>query len=88
MLLLIATMKDLFDRLKEIRIRCKLSQEDIASRIGVNRRTIEKWEKGKSKPLKVMRRELNKHLNFLLERLETNEKYDRLDNTRLPLADV
>jgi len=64
-------MEDLLNRLKEIRKKCLINQEDIASRVGVNRRTIGKWENGETVPHPVLRKELNKHLSFLLERLNS-----------------
>lgn len=36
--------------LKEHRIKCKMTQEFIAERIGVSRQAVSKWENGKSDP--------------------------------------
>lgn len=40
----------LHERIKENRVRCGLSQEKLAERMGVSRQAVTKWEQGKSAP--------------------------------------
>lgn len=42
--------KSLGELLKENRIRCKMTQEFVAERIGVSRQAVSKWENGTSDP--------------------------------------
>ncbi len=42
--------KALGDVLKEHRIRCKMTQEFVAERLGVSRQAVSKWESGASDP--------------------------------------
>ena len=43
-------MSTLGDRIKEARVRCGLSQSELARRIGVRSQTINQWEHNKKKP--------------------------------------
>ena len=45
-----AVCKSLGDALKENRIRCKMTQEFVAERLGVSRQAVSKWENGTSDP--------------------------------------
>ena len=45
-----ATCKSLGEALKENRIRCQMTQEFVAERIGVSRQAVSKWENGSSDP--------------------------------------
>lgn len=48
-----------------IRERLGLTQEQLAQRLGVSFKTVNRWEKGKSKPSPMARRllsELSKHI--------------------------
>lgn len=38
------------DEIKDLRIKCLMSQTDFAKELGVSFSTINRWEKGKSKP--------------------------------------
>lgn len=40
----------LHERIKENRIRCRLTQEELAERMEVSRQAVTKWEQGKSAP--------------------------------------
>ncbi|MGN0998878.1 MAG: helix-turn-helix transcriptional regulator [Faecousia sp.] len=42
--------KSLGDALKGHRIRCKMTQEFVAERLGVSRQAVSKWENGASDP--------------------------------------
>ena len=38
------------EEIKRLRIRCFLTQEDFANKLGVAFSTVNRWEQGKSKP--------------------------------------
>lgn len=41
--------------LKSLRVRCRLTQEEVANRLGISRRTLSKWEQDSSDmPIKYM----------------------------------
>lgn len=42
--------KSLGETLKEHRVRCKMTQEFVAERLGVSRQAVSKWERGDSDP--------------------------------------
>lgn len=42
--------KSLGETLKDHRVRCKMTQEFVAERIGVSRQAVSKWENGTSDP--------------------------------------
>ena len=42
--------KSLGEALKEQRIRCQMTQEFVAERLGVSRQAVSKWENGTSEP--------------------------------------
>ena len=42
--------KALGEILKEHRVRCKMTQEFVAERLGVSRQAVSKWENGASNP--------------------------------------
>ena len=45
-----AVCKSLGEALKEHRIRCKMTQEFVAERLGVSRQAVSKWENGTLDP--------------------------------------
>ena len=45
-----AVRKSLGEALKEHRIRCQMTQEFVAERLGVSRQAVSKWENGTSDP--------------------------------------
>lgn len=46
------------DKIKEIRIRLHLTQEQFAHTVGVSFPTVNKWENGKSRPSQLAQRRL------------------------------
>lgn len=38
------------ERLKELRIRKNMTQDDLATRLGISRQAISKWERGEGLP--------------------------------------
>ncbi|MBQ7800718.1 MAG: helix-turn-helix transcriptional regulator [Oscillospiraceae bacterium] len=42
--------RTLGEALKEHRVRCKMTQEFVAERLGVSRQAVSKWENGSSDP--------------------------------------
>lgn len=46
------------DRVKAIRTRLGLSQQGLAERLGVSLNSVNRWERGHTKPLTVMVRQL------------------------------
>lgn len=45
-----AVRKSLGEVLKEHRVRCRMTQEFVAERLGVSRQAVSKWENGTSDP--------------------------------------
>ena len=45
-----AVCRSLGEALKEHRIRCRMTQEFVADRLGVSRQAVSKWENGTSDP--------------------------------------
>ena len=45
-----AVKQSLGETLKEHRVRCRMTQEFVAERIGVSRQAVSKWENGTSDP--------------------------------------
>lgn len=45
-----AVRKSLGETLKEHRVRCHMTQEFVAERLGVSRQAVSKWENGTSEP--------------------------------------
>ena len=45
-----AACKSLGEALKEHRLRCQMTQEFVAERLGVSRQAVSKWENGTSDP--------------------------------------
>jgi len=59
------SVKDLFvehliAKVKELRRRKGWAQEDLAREIGVSLSTVQRWEKQRTKPVRLARRELAK----------------------------
>ena len=44
------TRKSLGEALKENRLRCQMTQEFVAERLGISRQAVSKWENGTSDP--------------------------------------
>lgn len=45
-----AVRKSLSEKLRENRVRCKMTQEFVAEAVGVSRQAVSKWENGISDP--------------------------------------
>ncbi len=45
-----AVRKNLGEAIKEHRLRCQMTQEFVAERLGVSRQAVSKWESGASDP--------------------------------------
>lgn len=45
-----AMRRSLGETLKEHRVKCKMTQEFVAERLGVSRQAVSKWENGSSDP--------------------------------------
>lgn len=45
-----AVLGSLAERLREYRVRCKMTQEFVAEAVGVSRQAVSKWETGASDP--------------------------------------
>ncbi len=53
-------MKELRERVKQLRKRKGWAQEDLAREIGVSLSTVQRWENKGGKPTRLARRELKK----------------------------
>ena len=53
-------MKQLKEKVKELRRRRGWAQEDLAREIGVSLSTVQRWEKKGGEPTRLARRELKK----------------------------
>ena len=56
-------MTELRDDIKALRTKLNLSQEELASRLGVSFATVNRWESGKSKPQRAQRDAVQKLLD-------------------------
>jgi len=59
-------------RIRELRIAQKLSQQELATKLGIDRSTVAKWETGVHSPRIDKLRQLAKVLNCSLEELLPN----------------
>ena len=59
-------------RIRELRIAQKLSQQELATKLGIDRSTVAKWETGNHSPRTDKLRQLAKVLNCSLEELLPN----------------
>ncbi len=59
-------------RIRELRIAQKLSQQELATKLGIDRSTVAKWETGTHSPRTNKLRQLAKVLNCSLEELLPN----------------
>lgn len=51
---------------KRVRDRLSLSQEDLARELGVSFSTVNRWENGKTKPIKVARIQFDGFCNKMI----------------------
>ena len=61
------------NKIKELRIKNNLTQEELAEKLNVSRQTISKWELGETNPNINQAKEISKIFNVSLEEL-VNEK--------------
>jgi len=55
-------MKKLEEKVRELRRRKKLTQEDMAREMGVSLSTVQRWESKGCQPIRLARRELRRLL--------------------------
>lgn len=60
-------------KITNLRKNNKLSQEDLAEKLGVTRQTISKWELGQTYPSINQAKELSKIFNISLDELVNND---------------
>lgn len=60
-------------KITDLRKNNKLSQEDLAEKLGVTRQTISKWELGQTYPSINQAKELSKIFNISLDELVNND---------------
>lgn len=56
---------DLADKIRELRSKLGMTQEQFAAKVGVTFSTVNRWESGKSKPLPLAMRRIEE----LMERI-------------------
>lgn len=61
------------NKIMELRKKNRLSQEDLAEKVGVSRQTISKWELGETSPDLKQAKELSKIFNISLDELVSND---------------
>ena len=54
-------MDKLQEKLKTLRHKMGWSQEDLARELNVSLSTVQRWEKGSGRPIRLARTELEKH---------------------------
>jgi DNA-binding transcriptional regulator YiaG len=64
-------MKELKEKVRELRRRKEWAQEDLAREMGVSLSTVQRWEKRGGNPTRLARRELKKL--FLEAGIEVND---------------
>ena len=67
------------ERIKEIRKRLNLSQEEFAKKLGVSFTSVNRWENGQTKPSKLAQRQI---LN-LLEHIREYATSDTTDEKQI-----
>lgn len=60
-------------KITDLRKNNKLSQEDLAEKLGVTKQTISKWELGQTYPSINQAKELSKIFNISLDELVNND---------------
>lgn len=66
------------NKIMELRKRERLSQEELAEKVGVARQTISKWELGETSPDLKQAKELSKIFNVSMDELVDNDVRDIL----------
>jgi DNA-binding transcriptional regulator YiaG len=54
------TAEDIPSQLKSIRKELRLSQEELAQKLGVSFTTVNRWENGQTKPSKLARQQIDR----------------------------
>ena len=60
-------LQDISSILKQLRTELKLSQESLAHEIGVSFASVNRWEKGKSSPSKLARKQIQSYCDRLFQ---------------------
>ena len=68
-------MEEFGERLKKLRIENKLSQDELAEKLGVSAQAVSKWERGKSTPDLAVIVPMAKLLRISTDRLLGNEGF-------------
>ena len=60
------------DLVKSVRKQLEISQEDLARELGVSFATVNRWENGKSKPIKLSRNQFEMFCNKMIRQKKLN----------------
>jgi DNA-binding transcriptional regulator YiaG len=71
------------DRIKKLRRKLKLTQEEFGRRVGVSWRTVARWESGESAPRKNVREKIE-----LLERRKNPNLLEKIEEIKNLLMDL
>jgi len=66
--------KPFSEQVKAVRVRLKLSQEELAHALGVSFATVNRWENGKTNPSKLARRQFEQFCSDKKVRGELNDE--------------
>lgn len=76
-------MEQIAEKIKDLRKKNKLSQEQFAKRVGISRSNISKWESGQIVPsiemLQVIANSFEKDISYFVQK-ENNNKRVKIDN--------
>ena len=71
--------KDMAGKIRGLRSMLDLTQEQFAAKVGVTFSTVNRWERGKSKPSPLAMRRIEE----LMERTEASKQNQSAENTSL-----
>ena len=60
------------DQVKSVRKQLGISQEELARKLGVSFATVNRWENGKSKPIKLSRNQFEMFCNKMIRQKKLN----------------
>lgn len=66
--------KPFSEQVKTVRVRLKLSQEELAHALGVSFATVNRWENGKTSPSKLAQRQFEQFCSDKKVRGELNDE--------------
>ena len=66
--------KPFSEKVKAVRLRLKLSQEELAHALGVSFATVNRWENGKTNPSKLAQRQFEQFCSDKKGRGELNDE--------------